>query len=628
MQSGNWHFGSFELDSSRYELLKNGRPVRIERIPMDLLILLVSRDGQLVDRKEIVESLWGAGVHVDSEQGINTAVRKLRQILGDDPERPKFVQTVVGKGYRFVGEIVHPQEASPEPVSEAIPAVEAPVQTSAPRSQIPGWRMIWIALLAGVLVVALTGSWVYFRPGNTPVVLAVLPFENLTGIADQEYLADGITDETISLLGNLDPSQLHVIARTSVMQYKGTRKQATQIGGELGVGLVVQGSLREKNGRVRIATQLIRVRDQKRLWTNTDKDDLNPVLTMQTNLASAIAEDLRLHLSPEFQARIERARHIDSNAHNDYFLGLHFWNLRDEASLEKAIDYFQRAIDRVQDYAEAYAGLADAHSLLAYGNYRAPRDAFGSARLAAEKALQLDSSAAEPHASLGYIKLYSDWDSAAAESELREALKLNFNYAQAHDWLGYVLTARGSFQAANDEFREALNLDPKSLPIRTDLGFELHYGGDQPGAIKALNDALDLNSHFALAHFWRGRVYGAIGQCENALMDLDASEAALRDWQPLMAAKGHFLGKCGHPSQAQAVLARFAELSSTRYVTSYGVALVQAGLGQNDEALNALDRAVQERSHWLVWLKLDPRFSAIRDRPHFQNLLTLVGLTK
>jgi len=479
MQSSPWHFGSFELDSSRYELLKNGRPVRIERIPMDLLILLVSRDGQLVDRKEIVENLWGADVHVDSEQGINTAVRKLRQILGDDPERPKFVQTVVGKGYRFVGEIIPPQETPPEPVSEMIPALEDQAQISAPHQQIPGRRMLWIALLAGVLILALIGSGLYFRPDNTPVVLAVLPFANLTGIADQDYLADGITDETISLLGNLDPSQLRVIARTSVMQYKGTRKQASQIGSELGVGLVVEGSLREESGRVRIAAELIRVRDQKRLWTNTDKGDLNPVLTMQTNLGSAIAEDLRLHLSPEFQARIERTRHIDSDAHNDYFLGLHYWNLRDEASLERAIDYFQRAIDRVQDYAEAYAGLADAHSLLAYGNYRAPRDAFGSARLAAEKALQLDSSAAEPHASLGYIKLYSDWDSGAAESELREALKLNFNYAQAHDWLGYVLTARGSFQAANDEFREALKLDPKSLPIRTDLGFELHYAGSR-----------------------------------------------------------------------------------------------------------------------------------------------------
>jgi TolB-like protein/DNA-binding winged helix-turn-helix (wHTH) protein/Tfp pilus assembly protein PilF len=628
MQSGHWHFGPFELDCSRYELLRDGRPVRIERIPMELLILLVSRDGQLVDRKEIVKSIWVPGVHVDSEQGINTAVRKLRQILGDDPERPKFVQTVVGKGYRFVGAITRPQEASPEPVSEAIPSIEAPAAILVPHPQTPRLRMLWIALLVAVLVMALTGSWLYSRYGSAPVVLAVLPFENLTGVPDQEYLADGITDETISLLGNLDPSQLRVIARTSVMQYKGARKQASQVGRELGVGLVVEGSLREENGRVRITTQLIRVRDQKRLWTNTDKEDVNPVLTMQTKMASAIAEDLRLHLSPGFQVRIERARHINSDAHNDYFLGLHFWNLRDEASLEKAIDYFQRAIDRVQDYAEAYAGLADAHSLLAYGNYRAPRDAFGSARLAAEKALQLDSSAAEPHASLGYIKLYSDWDTATAESQLKEALRLNFNYAQAHDWLGYVLTARGSFQAANDEFREALKLDPKSLPIRTDLGFELHYSGDQLGAVRALDDALELNSHFALAHFWRGRVYGAMGQCEKALTDLDASEPALRDWQPLMAAKGHFLGKCGHPSQAQAVLARFAELSNTRYVTSYGVALVHAGLGQNDEALNALDRAVQERSHWLVWLRLDPRFSAIRDSPHFQNLLTLVGLTK
>jgi TolB-like protein/DNA-binding winged helix-turn-helix (wHTH) protein len=301
MQSGNWQFGPFELNSSRYELLKNGRPVRIERIPMDLLILLVSRDRQLVDRKEIVDSLWGVGVHVDSEQGINTAVRKLRQILGDDPERPKFVQTVVGKGYRFVGEITRPREASPEPISAGIPSVGAPARISAPKPHVLRPPMFWIALLAGVLVVALTGSWLYLRSGNAPVVLAVLPFENLTGSSDREYLADGVTDETISLLGNLDPSQLRVIARTSVMQYKGTRKPSSQIGRELGVGLVVEGGLREENGRVRITTQLIRVRDQKRLWTNTEKDDLNPILTMQTNMASAVAESLRLHLSPEIR---------------------------------------------------------------------------------------------------------------------------------------------------------------------------------------------------------------------------------------------------------------------------------------------------------------------------------------
>jgi TolB-like protein/DNA-binding winged helix-turn-helix (wHTH) protein/Tfp pilus assembly protein PilF len=627
MQSNLWCFGSFELDSSRYELRKNGRAVRIEKIPMELLILLVSHGGLLVDRTEIAEKLWGVGVHVDSEQGINTAVRKLRQILGDDPERSKYVQTVVGKGYRFVGEITCPEEGSAEPVSEAIPPAEAPAQISAPHPRIPDRRMLSTVVLVGSLVVALAASWLYFHSVNNPVALAVLPFENLTGSSDQEYLADGITEETISLLGNLDPTQLRVIARTSVMQYKGTHKQVSQIGHELGVDLVVEGSLREENGRVQITTQLIRVRDQARLWSSPDNYELNPVLTLQTNMAAFIAKDLHLRLSPEFQARIERARHIDSEAHNDYFLGLHFWNLRDEASLERAIDYFQRAIDRVQNYTEAYAGLADAHSLLAYGNYRAPRDAFGSARLAAEKAMQLDSSAAEPHASLGYIKLYSDWDFGAAESELREALRLNFNYAQAHDWLGYVLTARGSFQAANDEFREALNLDPKSVPIRTDLGFELHYGGDPQGSIKALTEVLELNSHFALAHFWRGRVYGSLGQCENALMDLDASEPALRDWQPLMAAKGHFLGKCGHPSQARAVLAQFAELSSRRYVTSYGVALVHAGLGQKDEALTALERAVQERSHWLVWLKLDPRFSTMRDDPRFHNLLSLVGLT-
>jgi len=636
MQSELWCFGSFELDSSRYELRRNGRPVRIERIPMELLILLVSRDGQLVDRKEIVDRLWGPGVYLDSEQGINTAIRKLRQILVDDPERPKFIQTVVGKGYRFVGEISCPQEAPTEPASRVTssvaiqsPEIQMPTaQTPATGAQVRRPLMGSIAILAGALVLAGTGFWVYSRSGHHPVSIALLPFENLTGNSDQEYFADGMTEEAISLLGNLSPSQLRVVARTSVMQYKGTRKPVSQIGKELGVDLVVEGSLREEHGRVRITAQLIRVHDQMHVWAHTYDGELSSILTMQTNMASAIAEDLQLRLTPELKERFERRFQIDPEAYSDYLKGRYFWNLRDEASLDKASQYFEQAIARAPDYAAAYSGLADTESLLAYGNYRAPTDAFSKAKMAAEKAMQLDSSAAEPHASSGYIKLYYDWDFEGAERELRRALELNPNYTTAHDWLGYVLTARTRFQAANAEFRQAMSLDPLSVPVRTDAAFELHYGGDQADAIRELRAALELNPHFALAHFWLGRVYGSVGQCENALRELDASEAALRDWQPLMAARGHFLGKCGHRAQAQAILTRFTQLSNTRYVTSYGVALVHAGLDQNEEALDALERAFQERSHWLVWLKLDPRFSTIRNHPRFRNLLSRIGLTR
>ena len=264
--------------------------------------------------------------------------------------------------------------------------------------------------------------------------------------------------------------------------------------------------------------------------------------------------------------------------------------------------------------------------MLGYGNYRAPTDAFSKARSAAEKALQLDPSAAEPHASAAYVKLYYEWDFAGAERELRRAVELNSNYATAHDWLGYVLTARRNFSLAGGEFRQALKLDPLSVPVRTDAGFGLHYAGDQGGASRELRSALELNPRFGLAHFWLGRVYGEMGRCENALMELEASEPALRDWQPLMAAKGFFMGQCGQPAQAEAILARFADLSKTRYVTSYGIALVQAGLGHTDQALNALERAFQERSHWLVWLRLDPRFSTIRSQPRYQDLLNRVGL--
>jgi tetratricopeptide (TPR) repeat protein len=265
--------------------------------------------------------------------------------------------------------------------------------------------------------------------------------------------------------------------------------------------------------------------------------------------------------------------------------------------------------------------------LLAYGNYRAPAEAFSKARAAAEKALQVNPASAESHASLGYIKLYFDWDFAGAEQELRSATALNANYALAHNWLGYVLTVRRKFPEARTEFQKALTLDPLSIPFRTDAGFELHYAGDQEGASKELHSVLELNPGFPLAHFWLGRVYGAMEECDNALKELDSSEPALRDWQPLLAAKGYFLGKCGHSASARAILDRFADLSKTRYVTSYGVALVHAGLEDRDQAVQALDRAFAERSHWLVWLHLDPRFSACRKDPRFQDLLRRIGLT-
>ena len=615
-----WSFGPFELDSARYELRRNGEALRIERIPMELLLLLVSRQGQLVSRQEIVERLWGPGIHLDSEQGINTAIRKLRQVLRDDSENPKFIQTVVGKGYRFVAQATEQEEARQEEHRPAEAQVIEPTPSRRPR--------LWIGAAVAILALAATGSWLYIRSASETVSIAVLPFENLTGSPDRQYLADGMTEETISLLGSLDPARLQVMARTSVMQYLGTRKPVSQIGGELGVGLVLESSLREEDGRVRITAQLIRVRDQMHLWAHNYEGDLGSALTMQADIASAIAEDLKLRLTPEQRARMAPARRVDAGAYNAYLRGRYFWNLRDENSLEKASQYFQQAIDLAPDYAAAYSGLADAQSLLAYGNYRAPTEAFSKARTAAEKALELDPMAAEPHASLGYVKLYYDWDFAGAERELRRAIEFNDNYATAHDWLGYVLTARRDFSRANAEFRKALDLDPLSIPVRTDAGFELHYAGDQAGASRELHSALEMNPRFPLAHFWLGRVYGAMGQCETALKELDASEPALRDWQPLLAAKGHFLGKCGQSEPAQAILARFADLAQTRYVTSYGVALVHAGLNHPEEALNALERAFDERSHWLVWLSLDPRFSTLHQEGRFQGLLGRVGVAK
>jgi TolB-like protein/DNA-binding winged helix-turn-helix (wHTH) protein len=324
-----WSFGPFHLDSGRFVLSRNGQQVRIERIPMELLILLVRSEGQLVGRKEIVERLWGASVHVDAEQGVNTAIRKLRQVLRDDADNPKFIQTVVGKGYRFVAavtehrESLEPETQFAEPVGTPAAAAPLPSQGFGARVPLRG-RMLLASTLAGGLALTIVGSWLYLGHAREPVSIAVLPFENLTGSPDRQYLADGMAEETISLLGNLSPARLRVVARTSVMQYLGTRKPVSQIGHELGVGLVVESSLREENGRVRITAQLIRVSDQMHLWAHNYEGDLSSALAMESGIASTIAADLQLHLTPEQQVRMSPTRRIDSAAYTAYLRGRYF----------------------------------------------------------------------------------------------------------------------------------------------------------------------------------------------------------------------------------------------------------------------------------------------------------------
>src|ERR1700730_9300672 len=345
-------FEDLELDLRSYQLRRNGSVIKLERIPMELLILLASKGGQLVSREEIIEKLWGKDVFVDSEHGVNTAIRKIRNALKDDPDRPRFIETVVGKGYRFVAPVIAPAE------EQILPSVGA-----SPRF------LFKFPLIAACTFAALFGGAYlgirYFWPhGNAPMVrtmLAVLPFQNLTGDPEQDYFSDGLTEEMITQLGRLDSQRLGVIARTSAMSYKHSGKGVDQIGRELGVNYILEGSARREGGRVRITAQLIQVRDQSHVWAAEYDREMQSVLQLQIEVADAIGNEVRLKLTPAQRVHVASPPTVDPEAYEDYLKGRYFIEKWTEEGTRVGREYFERAIQKDPNYALAYAGLADSY---------------------------------------------------------------------------------------------------------------------------------------------------------------------------------------------------------------------------------------------------------------------------
>jgi len=486
---------------------------------------------------------------------------------------------------------------------------------------------LMVALTLMIVAAAALWLWTAKPPSNTGrAMVAVLPFANLTGDAGQRSFGEGMTEEIITDLGRLDPPHLGVIARTSILRYADTTKPIKDIGRDLGVAYVVEGSVRREAEKVRITAQLIRVRDESHIWAQSYDRESGATLALESDVAAAIVREVTGRVAPDRRSPQLRTRASDPEAYSLYFQGRELWNRRTEDSLRQAIDRFQAAIARDPRYTAAFAGLADTYAALGYGNYLSPSEAFSKARTAAGKALELDPDAPEPHASLGYVNMYFDWNFPAAEAEFRKSVELNPSLALAHDWYAILLLAMGRGSQAQAELDRAVRLDPFSLALKTDVGFQLHYRGLNEPAIQELSAVLLENPAFPLAHFWRGRVYGAEHRCQEALADLASVGPALQDWQPVLAARGQTLGVCGYSAEAKSILDRFQKLGEYQYVTSYGVALVHAGLGDKSEAFRWLDKAYDERSHWLVWLSLDPRWNDLRGDPRFDQLRKRVGL--
>jgi TolB-like protein/DNA-binding winged helix-turn-helix (wHTH) protein/Flp pilus assembly protein TadD len=615
-------FGTFEVDLSEGELRHKGVKIKLQEQPFRILAALLEQAGSLVTREQLRERLWPADTFVDFEHSLNAAVKNLRRALRDDAENPRFIETVPKRGYKFIAAIA-PSGSEPQ-IDVAQPHLEVRRKANL--------RTVTIAVTIAVIVIGLASATWHWRETRAlaarPISsLAVLPLENLSAEPQQDYFADGMTDEVITELGKL--GALRVISRTSAMQYKSAHKPLSQIARELNVDAVVEGSVLRSGDHVRITAQLIRAMPERHLWAESYEGDLSSVLTLQREVARAIAGAIQVKLTPNEQEHLASRLPINPQAHEAYLLGRYFWNRRTEEGLNKAIDYFQQAIEKDSNYAPAHAGLADAYGLLGFAEYGtlSPREAVPKAEAAANRALEIDETLAEAHTALWAIKHRFKWDWDGAEREFKRAIELNPNYATAHHWYALYLASMGRMDEAVTVAKRGRELDPLSLIVNTGFGRVLYCARRHDEAIEQLSRTLELDPSFPVAHYWRGLAYEQKGMHKEAIADLvqlrTLSVSPLR-----IAGLGNVYAVSGEKGKAQAILSELKDLLSKRYVSPYDVAVIYSGLGDTDQTFRWLEKTYEEREGALVYLNVEPMFDTVRSDPRFKDLVHRVGLPR
>jgi TolB-like protein/DNA-binding winged helix-turn-helix (wHTH) protein/Tfp pilus assembly protein PilF len=614
----DFRFGAFEVDLRAHELRKKGLRVRLAEQPFQVLAILLEHPGEVVTRDELRRRLWPADTFVDFGHSLNNAVNRLRSALGDQVGTPLLIETLPRHGYRFIGPVERLQRQNAPPHT-------TPQRT--PRLHVTGWRRL-VAAGAVLALLAVVGYFARIRVGRPQpaarvAMLAVLPFENLTGDPEQEYLCDGLTEEMITQIATLQPQQLGVIARTSSMHYKATRKPLEEVARELGVDYVLEGSVRRSASRLRINAQLIRVRDRTHLWAESFDRDATDVLDVERHVARAVAREIQLVLPSRQQARLRRGPAANPEAHQLYIKGLYLANKGLEPSLTRALVQFERAISKDPRFAPAYAGKAVCYTRLSTF-YMPPTEAMPLAREAALKALELDADLSEAHTALGVVKLFFDWDHSGAEAELVQAIALNPSSADAHAWYGYLLGSLGRHEEALEKTRRALALDPLSAVRHADLQWQLLLARRYDEVVEEGRKALELEPHMALAHLNTGTAYSLKGDLDRAVAELEDA-VRLDESSMMMLGLAYAYAVSGKTREARELLDEMSALSERRYVCAFEMGVAQGALGDTDRAFEWLRRAIDERSDCIPWLNVEPMLDTLRDDPRFAALVRQVG---
>jgi TolB-like protein/DNA-binding winged helix-turn-helix (wHTH) protein/Flp pilus assembly protein TadD len=638
-----YRFGLYEVDDRTGEVRKQGRPLKVRGRPFDILLLLLEREGDVISRDELRQRLWPADTFVDFDHGLNSAMNRLRDALGDSAENPRFIETLPRRGYRFIAPIHVVRTAPTAPAAAAVAAAAvsaAPVATSdrvepdrvadrEPGIVVSRPSRIVLALAVGALAVAVALAVLYLRvartppPGASKMTLAVLPFENLSTDADQDFFSDGFSDEMIAELGKLDPEHLGVIARTTTRLYKNANKTVGQIRKELGVDYVLEGSIRRAGNRMRITAQLVQAADMTNLWAERYDRDVSDVLAIQSEVAMKIAHSLALALR---RPPAESGRPTSFPAYELCLRGKYFREQATEEGARKAIEYFQKAIDTDPSYAPAHAGLADCYRLLGAPGWEVdqPADLLGKAKAGAARALALDPNSSEAHAVLSMVKLDYDWDRDASEREVLEAIRLNPSSVQAHQYYSSTLTTMGRVDEAIREARRAMELDPLSAIAGTSLAIRYWYAGRIDEAIAEFHKTLETSPEFAVAHWGLGQCYRAKGETRQEIEELQRAVTLSGNSAYMRAHLAYGYARSGDRAKAEEIRRQLETERQQRYASPYHAALISAGLGDRSAMMQALERAFIDRSGWMVFLGVEPEFASVRQAPEFTRLLARV----
>jgi len=649
----------YELDLRPRRLRRGSHVLKLERIPLEILVLLVEHKDEIVTRDEIVSRVWSKGVFLDTDNSIRGAIRKLRQALKDDAECPRFIQTVTGQGYRFIAAVAPPEEENraeaPSPEASIVATsdqnlVSEPngwLQTSGLRSvgeqqdrtaaKLPAaengqGQRNWLAhrwlLLGAVSLLVLVAATAYIftrsHPARAPKItsLAVLPLKNLSGDPAQEYFADGMTEEVIGRLSMI--RGLRVISRTSAMQFKDTRLSSPEIARKLGVDALVEGSVMREGNRIRVHAQLIRASTDEHFWSESYDRELGEALTLESEVAQSIAQRVEVTVSGEERARLVSARPVSPEAYENYLQGM-FAKGNSRAEVEKRIAWFDEAIRKDPTFAQAYLGLASAYGALGTVFVGAPPSETRPKVInAARKALELDPDLADAHVLLA--DMYTrQWKWAEAEAEYRRALDLNPNDAAAHDGFANWLLCHGRMEEALAWARRARDLDPLG-PSGHTIGFILFNAHRYDEAIREFRDVLAVRPDDSLPLWPLGWALICNHQAEEAIPELEKAVSVTDGSPGVISALIWAYAHAGRRADALRLLGELKKRQQTGYVPAGAFVNAYLGLGDNDEAFAWFERAYEEQSNILIYIKVSPWFDSVRGAPRFQDLVRRVGL--